>query len=288
MKKKICILICTMVLVATVGTFAADQIAENIAFNNMSKFDQMVSVLNKSIEDDAEFNVTLLNYKYLEYGYKVPAENMYYIADLIIDGYDSDNVIECAYFWLDTSEDISIIKEMCDWKIKNTDYQGPFWIENAFNGVTDNGCGVLDIEAFEEYVKEGITDDKILIADRLSRKGVYTIQEILKKYSEGSTMTDIAIEIDEQANWAENLNITPVYNTTNTVMEYPKIKDSEIFESRELAALYNVPELAYYDTTDSETDIETAVNDAAEMLEEEIRNELKEGNYFRRRETEAN
>ena len=284
--KKISIL-CMIVLIVSVCVFAAGEIAKTIAFNNMSKFEQMVTVLDENIESDAEYNLALLNYKYLEYGYKVSSENMDYIADLIIDGYNYEDVIDGAYFWLDTAEDISIVKSMCEWKINNTDYNGEFWEENAFNDITDNKCGVLTVEDFEEYSKIGISIDEILIADRLSRKGVYTIQEILEKYHNGMTMTDIAIEIDGQAPWTENRNIVSVYGGRNSETEYPKADDKEIFESRELAALYNAPELAYYDITDGETSLETELDEAIETVADEIKNELKAGNYVRRSKTEA-
>lgn len=252
-----------------------------------STFDKMTSIMKTQIEDVAEYNLALINYKYLEKGYKIDSSTMDYIANLIISGYNGIDVIDAAYFWLDTNEDISIIEDMCQWKIKNIDYDGEFWEENAFNDITDNKCGVLTAEDFEEYSKIGISIDEILIADRLSRKGVYTIQEILEKYHNGMTLTDIAIEIDQQAPWTENRNIASVYCETNSETEYPKVDDTGIFESRELAALYNAPELAHYDITDEETSLESKLDEAVETILNEIKNDLKAGNYLKTNKTEA-
>ena len=284
MKKKIFILLCFVFAVATVGTYAMVQFAEENAEREMSKFDQMVAVMNETIEDEAEFNIALVNYRYLEYGYKVSAEAMDYLADLIVEGYDIDAVLDAAYFWIDTSEDVSIVKEMCEWRKNKPRYDERFWAESAFNSVTNNKYGVLTEEDFAEYRKRGISTEKILIANRLSRMGVYTIQDILSKYEEGSSMADIALEIEEQKSWTEKTTITSTYDTMNDEADYPQAKDSKLFESRELAALKNAPEHAYYDTTDEASDIETELREALDIVIETIVDDLKAENYFRNRE----
>lgn len=279
MKKKILILVCVISLITTVGAFAALHISEEVKFNKMSKFDQMVTVMNKSIEDNVEFNSALINYKYLEYGYKVSNDNMDYFSDLIIDGYNAEKVMRCAYFWLDTAEDASIVKKMCDWREKNQDYNEDFWTEYVFNAVTNNSCGVLTVEDFDEYNEKGITDSQIVIANRLCRKGVYTIQQILSKVEKGESLTDIALEIEEKVQGTKRAEVVSEYSAL--AKKYPKVQETELFESRKLAMLKNVPEQMFYDTTGSATNIKDEVESASKIVIDEIINELNEGNYLR-------
>ena len=223
-----------------------------------------------------------MNYKYLEKGYKLNTWNLDYICDLIVSGYDGRNVIDAAYFWLDTSEDISIIKGMCDWKENNFDYDGEFWEENAFNYVTKDKCGVLSDEELKEYTGKGISIELIMIANRLCRKGEYTIQEILDKYQNGLSMVEVAIEIDSKLYEKKKSGYNPklLQNSTAT-----KIEDSEIFISRELAKISGQQENTYYKSATKNVDLSIELEIIDEEITEEIRNELKTGGYFRTKET---
>ena len=123
-------------------------------WDSISKFNQMVQALNASVDNPIEYNDILYNYEYLRRGYHLSDAQMDYLADLIIDGYKPWDVLEICYFWLDTNEDISIIEKIYEQKWLFT---GRTWIENAFNLVTDNKCGVLDEDDVDEYIKQGIT-----------------------------------------------------------------------------------------------------------------------------------
>ena len=282
MKKKIVILVCVISLITTVGTFATLHISQEVKFNKMSKFEQMVAVMNKTVEDDLEFNNVLINYKYLEYGYKITEENMNYFADLIIDGYNPEEIMRCAYFWLDTDEKSSIVKDMCDWKdsCENAE-KNEFWAERAFNAVTKEKCGVLTIEDLEEFERKGIKSADIMTANRLCRKGVYTIHEILKKFEEGMSMADIAIDIEGQAPFAKHTSAVSTYLSAEK--SYPKASNDDIFESRHLAMLKNAPEQAFYNAVNDYTDIRTELEHLSQMLTDEIIDELQRGNYLRKR-----
>ncbi len=290
MKKKIVILVCVISMVATVCVFAALHISEEVKFNKMSKFDQMVYVMNETIENNFDFNNVLINYKYFEDGLNVSADNMDYLADLIIDGYNGQDVLKCASFWLDTNESVSIVKDMCDWKKKNSDQVDgttDFWIENAFNAVTNDKCGVLTFEDIEKYEKMGISDEDIMIANRLCRKGVYTIQEILAKLESGISMVDIAIDIEGNAPMTAHTDVEEVQVYSIREAKYPKAEADMLFESRQLAMLKKTPNQIYYDTTDVETDIETELDQIVGMISDSIIDELKSGNYLRRNGTEV-
>lgn len=284
MKKKIAALTCIMMITAAIGVFAAVQIKQD-SLENMSKFDRMVKVMNETIEDDVIFNSTLVNYKYLEMVYKLNNTDMEYLANLIINGYSAEEVIECTYFWLDTNEDISIVKEMCDWRTMHEGYKNKdMWVESAFNGITFDKCGVLTVEDVEEYMKNGVTSEEIMTANRLSRMGVYTIQEILAKHGDGTSFADIAIEIENSVlPLSDKASMVKMRSALKSTHECPKAADDEIFASRQLAILQNEPENAYYDTTDETTDIKTVLEDKFEKVNDEIIEGLKNNGYLRQR-----
>ena len=84
-------------------------------------------------------------------------------------------VMDICYFWLDTNEDISVIEEI--YALKEL-YHNNAWIENAFNRVTEDRCGVLDEDDIEAYFQKGI--------------GVKEIQEILDMRLSGKCFAEIA------------------------------------------------------------------------------------------------
>lgn len=119
-------------------------------------------------------------------------DEMDYIANLIIQGYDPMTVMDICYFWQDTNEEISIIEQIYEYKY----LRGMTWIENAFNCVTNDKCGVLTEEDVENYAKQGVTLDDISAANKLCRKGVLTIQEILEQHQAGKTFAEIAAYVN--------------------------------------------------------------------------------------------
>lgn len=164
------------------------------AEQQLTKFDQMRLVMDATIEDPMEYNNNLFNYVYLQDVYQLTQDQMDYIADLVIDGCDMTSIIEISYFGLDTNEDISLIEQI--YNHKNDFGKADTWIENAFNLVTNNKCGVLGEEDIEEYNHQGITTAEILVANRLCRKGVMTIQEILQERINGKSFAQISAQIN--------------------------------------------------------------------------------------------
>lgn len=158
-----------------------------------SNFYSMVDILKSDISDTSSIADILSSYLYLRDIYGLNNKQLEYIAGLIINGADPNNILNIAYFWVDTCEDITIIEQIYN---KKGDYEGGrFWIENAYNNVTNNVHGVLESEEINNYLSLGVTVSDIQNANILSRKGVYSIKQILDKIAGGDTMINIMNEV---------------------------------------------------------------------------------------------
>lgn len=161
----------------------------------LDKYSLMLTAMNATITDPMEYNDLLVNYHYLKEVYRLTQDQMDYISDLVIDGCNMKDVIGLAYFWVDTNEDITLVKSMYDLK---GEYAGKKnWYGNAYDRVTGAKNGSLSTEEVEAYMAKGLTADEILAADELSRKGVYTINQILDKMCEGQSLVEVANEIED-------------------------------------------------------------------------------------------
>ena len=203
MKKKL-IIVLTAILVLSTAVYAAisnglldavldgfsdsdpnDEVLEKrITFESDipddSKFGQYLQRIWDSTETNDEFNHIVYNYKYIETGYNAPDEHLGYIIELTLNGYDPLGVIEAYLFWTDTNEDIGIIGHMCEVR-EEREMDGKYWAEDAFNIITDFKYGVLDEQDIRDYYEIGMTEEDIQKANVLSRRGVFTIYEILEK-----------------------------------------------------------------------------------------------------------
>lgn len=156
-------------------------------------FYSMVEILKSNISDTANIADILSSYLYLKDVYGLNDEQLEYIAGLIINGADPNNILDIAYFWVDTCEDITIIEQIYN---KKDDYEGGrFWIENAYNNVTNNVHGVLESEEINNYLSLGVTVSDIQNANIMSRKGVYSIKQILDRIAGGDTIINIMNEV---------------------------------------------------------------------------------------------
>lgn len=159
-----------------------------------SNFYSMVEILKTNISDTSSIADILSSYLYLRDVYGLNNEQLEYIAGLIINGADPNNILDIAYFWVDTCEDITIIEQIYN---KKGDYEGGrFWIENAYNNVTNNVHGVLESEEINNYLSLGVTVSDIQNANILSRKGVYSIKQILDRIAGGDTIINIMNEVN--------------------------------------------------------------------------------------------
>lgn len=211
-------------------------ISETESWDDISKFDQMLYVLDATKENPIDYNNIIYNYEYLRQAYHFTQEELDYVSDMIIKGYDADDIIEICYFWTDTNEDIKIIEEI--YLLKGTE-RGKTWIENAFNRVTKDKYGVLTEEDVEEYMKKGVSVDDILLANKLCRKGVLTIQEILDMYIYGKSFVEITAII----NGEETKDISQdVLNQTKSV-EAIQTEDERVLETDTLISASDISKI---------------------------------------------
>lgn len=136
--------------------------------------------------------------------------------------------MEAAYFWLDTCEDISIIEQIYN---KKSEYEGgKFWVENAYNDVTEYIHGELSVDDVNHYLEAGAAAVDIQNANVLSRRGVYTIQQILDRIIGGETIVDVMNDV-------YGTNITQPVSLFG--LNENEEADENILDSKELAGLEN-------------------------------------------------
>lgn len=228
--------------------------------DGIDKYNQLIVALNATITDPGDFNDFLLRYEYLKEVYHITPEQQEYIANLVIDGCDAKDIIDLAFFWIGTNDDISIIKSMYNLK---PEYEGKkSWYENAYDRVTNAKNGSLTTEEVEEYMKKGLTAGDILAADELCRKGVYTINQILDKMCEGSTFVSIANEVEN----GELIGIMPISEDGSAAVDYSAIENPHaVIDSEEMSLITGQPR--------SEIIASAAVGEDVENTLHEKRNE---------------
>ncbi len=64
-----------------------------------------------------------------------------YIAQLVTEGYELDKLIEIYKFWLDTDEDIELIKKIYDAYDPINEEEDNHWVEEVYNQITENKYG---------------------------------------------------------------------------------------------------------------------------------------------------
>ena len=218
MKKKIIIgMIILAVLGSSIAVFANRVIEqqeiryyeENTSYNSSeissAGSNRIVNMSNyiKSIETQPEvINDLIFDYAYIVQIYSKSDEELNYIDSLVYNGAQISDIIEIYEFWLTTNEDISIIEQIYNLKGEITEN---FWIEEAYNQITENKHGVLNSADINDYINKGLKITDIRTANELCRKGVLTIQEILDRLVNGNTWDEI-ISIIESG----NQNVTTV------------------------------------------------------------------------------
>lgn len=201
---------------------------ETTASQYPSNFYELAHVLNnKDINTVAVCDI-LTSYLYLRDVYGLSNQELEYIAGLIIGGAEPSDIMEAAYFWLDTCEDITIIEQIYN---KKSEYEGgKFWVENAYNDVTEYIHGELSVDDVNHYLEAGAAAVDIQNANVLSRSGVYTIQQILDRIIGGETIIDVMNDV-------YGTNITQPVSLFG--LNENEEADENILDSKELAGLEN-------------------------------------------------
>lgn len=123
----------------------------------------------------------------------VSEEMMVYLNSLIKEPADVQRVIEVYSFWLDTDTDADMIGRIMEQK--EMDEYLEYWYEDAFNQLTDYQNGSLTYDDVKAYYEAGLTIDDMLTANKLSRKGKYTVQELCERKLEDGEWVDIISEV---------------------------------------------------------------------------------------------
>ena len=139
--------------------------------------------------------------------YYMTNEEQQYLAGLMSQGYEAKWLAEIFEFYITCCEDKEVIQEIYDIAIEKG-YADKFWVEEAYNDATDDVHGVLDSEEMNEYLYvDGIEIEDVKAANVLSRRGVYTIQQLLTKRQEGKSWSTLIDEV-YQSDLPDN--ITPM------------------------------------------------------------------------------
>ncbi len=157
---------------------------------NMSSINSLVSkykLNNLSYEEytDIESYITFM------IKHTLTSDEIAVINSLVASGTTMQTVENIYDFYLTTNDDFSIISKIA---ALETAFWGDHWIENAYNHITGNAHGVLNLEDIKEYSNHLSIDD-ITYANILCRKGVYNIREILDKVQSGESWDNITDEI---------------------------------------------------------------------------------------------
>lgn len=163
--------------------------------NNTDRIINMANYIkgNKYTAAADTINEIIFNYAYIVQVYSTVDSELDYIDSLIYNGADVEDIISIYEFWLTTNENIDIIGQIYNMK---GDTNNGYWIEDAFNQITENKHGVLNVQEINEYINKGLQVADIRTANLLCRKGVYNIQEILDMRIEGNSWDKIVSDIE--------------------------------------------------------------------------------------------
>lgn len=170
---------------------------EDISVDETNRIVNMSEHIKRTETRPEKINDLIYRYTYLIKVYDFSSHQMDYIDSLIYSGAKIDDILSICDFWLDTNYDIDLIGDIYLLRDK---YFGSSWIEDAFNEVTENKHGVLNQSDISDYIDRGVSTLDIKTANVLSRKGVYTIQEILNMRIDGISWDEILSEIESNGN----------------------------------------------------------------------------------------
>lgn len=188
-------------------------------------------------------------------------EKLYIITE---NGVDIEEGIKICRFWETTNCGEELIEKIAEYY--NGEFSGRYWYEDIFNNITNNVHGVLENEDIEIYL-ETFSEEDIMEANVMSRKGVYTIQEILSLISDGKSWVEIAGD---------------VYPSMNIKSErkYKDIEPGILSDAVYLANRTSKSVNYYLDTALESGSLDTAVNEYLRLTAEPAIRELKSKNLW--------
>jgi len=234
----------------------------------------------KSIKYDEYENI--LSYSVFLSENKFTNKELKYLNNLLEKGYSEGVIQEVYEFWLTTDEDFSMIGDLC---ALSDELYGINWVENAFNKLTNNSHGVLDVEDIEAYYKKGLTYEDIYTANILSRKKGKTIQGILDDMLSGKTNFEI---IDESGITFDKEKVKNKLNNVNSAValhiaksKKVNIEDLPTDDSKILEYLNDIEDKEYNKNIATVKEKLTSVGIAPEKIDREKR--IKDNNAHKQK-----
>ncbi len=151
---------------------------------------------NGLYEDEVRKNMT----KYLETIalYQVPQEHINLFLDRAEQGQDLDKLLDIYRFLFFSSKEYSLIDTIYE-EGASSNFCKPYWLEDAFQTVTEYRSGLLQDGEISTYLDQGISLNDMMLANNLSFKGVKTIQQILDQRTAGDSWFSIISSIYPEA-----------------------------------------------------------------------------------------
>ena len=171
----------------TSESFVQNVVDSNL--NSMSDFNSIQSIVNCC--DEAKYN-NIVEYVSFMASHNFTSSQAKIINKTLLAGTTIQSFIQVYKFWLTTDEDFSVIYDICQLE---GNYGNLYWYEDAFNKLTDNSHGVMELDDIQEYNSKGIGNSDIMCANILSRKKGQNIYEILNRVADGESLEDIACEV---------------------------------------------------------------------------------------------
>lgn len=155
-----------------------------------------------SLAGDSEYDIeTIRDLAVFEEEYNMDEEAKELLSQWISEGKDARLLMYIYEFWITTNEDISIIEDVYDIFAESYDEDmnlpsnKDLWFEGIFNTLTNNKYGKLTSEEIDEYMNRGLSIDDVKMAERVSRAGKLTVQEILNERVDSKAWSDIAADV---------------------------------------------------------------------------------------------
>jgi len=232
--------------------------------------DGMFKLLETIYPDEEERYKAIEDYGFRKAIDNITSEQSQYLCSVVKSSNDYFLTMSIYEFWQTTSEPIDIIGKI--YELYDEEYRSIYWIEDAFNIITENRHGVLDKAGIDAYIEKGLTTEDILYANIMSRKGVLTINEILDQRADKKAWLEITSEIYPELN--------EVSKSTKSDYEV-----GEIFDAVYLSEKTGISALKYLKARDSMKKHKVAYSN--DIFTETNKKLLKKG-YTKRRENPEN
>ena len=168
-------------------TMSAISAHDGAKLKAITSFSSNFDVKNLTYEE----YITIEAYLNFILAHQLSEDELSEIVSLIANGTPIGTICEAYEFYLTTNDDFSLISQIASYE---DSYWGRNWIENAYNDITDDAHGVISTDEYQQYI-EKFDVSEILYANVLSRKGIYTINELLDKHSDGALWNELTNEV---------------------------------------------------------------------------------------------